>query len=569
MKRALAEVDGRHTGQQPLILRDPAFEGVTIRVSRKSASWYVKYGKVLKKLGDVGNPDAKSEARRAGTIYAVRDAEELADRVRDMLKLGQDPSTYLTARSTGMTHEQAGGHAGTVAARADGAWTWERLVDQFLNEKIKKPTITSKGRVKPPSWKTEKEVVATLRHPELDHLKDTLVRDLRRGQIEAIRNKWNLAGRTGPQSKLVAYVKSSMKWAKRYHDEAGLSDVAPWWLELRAYQHATKVEAARTAGEVVAPPLTPAQVAKLLFLAEKHRVAERPSVDDRRPNLLATADITLSALWFIALTAQRTHASYATRVARIEDRTATDGWHEVSWLPVDMKSKRHFTLPITPDVYRRSIGRAMASPARRTTSQWVFASSREKLRGKEGRADKHISDTALNSVLNRLRGKGKTGSGVDLLKQAGLPHFTLHELRDALTTYLAADQSLPSSAASAILDHAPDGDEPAAREAQVTRDHYNKSQRLELKAAGLNIWSSAVLAEYEELLETERRAAGYKRLLSRRINVKPEHGWLFDHHLPALPGASQPIKMDLSKLSSGVDEDDDDGAFDAPEEEVA
>ncbi len=99
------------------------------------------------------------------------------------------------------------------------------------------------------------------------------------------------------------------------------------------------------------------------------------------------------------------------------------------------------------------------------------------------------------------------------------PHFTLHELRDSLAGYLA-DTQLPASTASAILDHAPDGEEPSGREAVVTRDHYNKSQRMPLKFRGLVVWSEAVLAEFDRLMrshEEAQRVSNLRRRMGERV----------------------------------------------------
>ena len=287
----------------------------------------------------------------------------------------------------------------------------------------------------------------------------------------------------------------------------------------------------------------------LLFIAEKHRVAPG------RRLALRTNEITMAALWWVALSTQRTHAAFAVRCARIDDRRADKGWYEVAWLPADIKSKRHFTLPVPTEMYRRTLGRALAAPNRRQNSVWVFASSRTKLRGRDEMADNPVSDSVLNSLLNRLRGNGEgCARSVDLLAKAGLRHFTLHQLRDALATFLASAIDLPGAAASAILDHEPEGLEPTAREAAVTRDHYNKSQRLALKARGLAVWNEAILTEYERLVRDERvRRYGARfedpamrgQLLA---NLQPAEAWLFDCHLPPA-NATRSSRHDRAGLS--------------------
>ena len=215
LRRGIDEATaGQRTSAQPLVLRDPALVGLTIRVQGKRASFYLKYGKIVKKLGDLGNPRTAEGSREPGLIYAVDVAKDLADTVRRMLDDGTDPSDYLKARSLGATHDEALGKAASILAASEGAWTWEELVRRFVADKISKPTITSRGKVRAPSRGSIRDVKAALEHPDLDHLKPLLLRDLRRDHIERIRDRWNSDGRESAQRKLCAYTKSALTWAR-------------------------------------------------------------------------------------------------------------------------------------------------------------------------------------------------------------------------------------------------------------------------------------------------------------------------------------------------------------------
>lgn len=559
---ALAEADGRHPSTDPLTLRDPGYEGLMIRVTGKSASWYCRFRRTFYRLGAVGDPKLKGDKRVGGAVYSAEAADEIASRIREMVKLGQDPASYITARALGHDHEQAAAAAGTIVAKAAGAWHFGKLVDEFIERKISADTIT-KTSVKPASWKTIKEAKQILLHEDLDDLRDKLARDVTRKDIEDIRDKWHREGFNSRQRKLITYIKSAYTWAKRKHSAAGLDDVLPWWIELAPEEYASQAAIKKSKGEAVTRPLTPAEVAKVLLLAEKHRVIPG------RKLALPTDEITLSLLWFVMLTAQRTHAAAVVHASRVVDRLETDGWVEVSWLPVDVKSKRHHTIPISAEVYRRTIGRALAAPDRRE-SQWVFPSTREKDRGKDSKSDRPVGDTILNSLLRRLRGEDADekgdGSGYDILAEAGLPDFTLHGVRKSLATFLA-DTDLPPGTASTILDHAMPA--MSEEEAAVTARHYNQSQRLPLKHAGLTRWAGAVLGEYQSLLVKERTdRLGSLALTPTRIrrtieNLPAEDAWLFDRHLPELPGTKPAVTstgtLDLRKLRViGEDEGPDD-----------
>ncbi len=94
----------------PLVLRDPTERGLTIRVQGKRAAWYLKFNGTFKRLGAVGNPETKPDLRRSGVLYSGREATELAGRVRQLLRLDQDPSDYLSSRALGLGHARRGRH---------------------------------------------------------------------------------------------------------------------------------------------------------------------------------------------------------------------------------------------------------------------------------------------------------------------------------------------------------------------------------------------------------------------------------------------------------------------------
>ena len=445
-----------------------------------------------------------------GLIFTATDARDLADIVRDRMKRGLDVDGYLTARINGQTHDAAVELGKSTSARETGAWTFATLAERFIADHVSQPKVRRNGSVKPAKDRTIAEVRSILRHADVVAALDReLARDVRKRDVDAIRDAWWHADAKGRQHKLVTYVKSAFKWAKQNHSAAQLDDVAPWWLELRHHRYASQAEMESAAGEAPVQPLTAREVATLLHVAERNRVSPE------RANRSETREVTLAALWWVALTAQRTHAAFQVRTSRVEDRTATDGWWDVSWIPLDMKAGRHFSLAVPPEIYERTIGRALHDPHRRSASVWVFPMRNEKVKGKEERADRPINDNALNNLLGRLRGlKNAKQASSDQIADAGLPRFKLHEVRDALATHLASHTDLPASAASAILDHS-SGEVPDAREAAVTRDHYNKSQRMALKFAGLKAWAEAVLTEYDRIHRNYQRELTAQNALRR------------------------------------------------------
>jgi len=207
LKRAINEADGRHPSRAPLILVDRRFEGVTIRVTGKTAAWYLRYKKVFHRLAPVGySQNTRVEEREKGFIYTAEVATELAENLREIIDRGLDPKAYLADWIENGSYESAAAAAGSVAAKAAGAWNWEQLVDRFIEDWISQDKHLQ-DRVKPSSVRTIKEVKDILRDPDLGHLKTKLVRDLTRADFEPVRDRWFEDDRKTRQKKLISYTK--------------------------------------------------------------------------------------------------------------------------------------------------------------------------------------------------------------------------------------------------------------------------------------------------------------------------------------------------------------------------
>ena len=445
-KRATREADGRHPSRDPMILVDRRYEGLTIRVTGKAAAWYLRYKKVFHRLAPVGyDENTTVDEREKGLLYAVEVAKELAENLREIIDRGFDPKAYIAAWAEHGDCEKAAAAAGSVAAKEAGAWNWGQLVERFLRDHIAQDKHLDHA-VKPASGRTFKEVDDILRDPALDHLKTKLVRDLSRADFEPVRDRWFEAGRKTRQKKLITYTKSALSWAKENFAESGLDDVASWWKDMRHRAFASKAAVAKSRGEKLPRILTAADVAMLLFIAEKNRSLP----DNDNPG--RTGEITLSYLWWVCLTAQRTHAAAAVRTSMIRDRVREDGWHEVSWLPSDVKSRRLHVLPISTEIYRRTIGRALAAPNRREDTVWAFPTNRI-IKVEKGDPDRPVGDWILNNLLARLR--GERTDGPDLLAEAGVPPSSpCTGLREALADLPRGHGPCRAGTASAILDHA-------------------------------------------------------------------------------------------------------------------
>jgi integrase len=223
---------------------------------------------------------------------------------------------------------------------------------------------------------------------------------------------------------------------------------------------------------------------------------------------------TIGALWGVALTAQRTGCLLQLRPDRLFDPPKTErqlkGWKVANWTEEEMKGGRDggrpHSLPLHPEALRILNAYHGESGG---NSDWMFSGRDPK---------KHITQAALNLLMYRLQGrvydhtvkqkparKGKPGpkpqpkkERPNLFEMYGIAPWTLHDVRRAMTTLL--DDKRLGGAATAILGHKTDHDRVEERErmATVTDQHYNRSQRIALKAEGMELWVKTLLAAYKK-----------------------------------------------------------------------
>jgi integrase len=201
------------------------------------------------------------------------------------------------------------------------------------------------------------------------------------------------------------------------------------------------------------------------------------------------------------------------------------GWKIANWTSEEMKGGRDggrpHSLPIPPEALK--VMQAFYREAGEK-SPWMFPGRDPK---------KRVTPAALNLLMYRLQGrvydhtvrqkperKGKPGPKPkpkkirpDLFREHGIRPFTLHDIRRTMTTFL--DDNRLGGAATAILGHKMTRADIGERErlAPVTEQHYNRSQKIDLKAEGMALWVKVLLAACEK----ERRKLGPLRTPRRRL----------------------------------------------------
>lgn len=473
---------------KPLLLTDIGERGLILRVRGGKAEFILRYSGSTKTLGALAPERGEL---KPGEIRTLKDARELAQKARALLRDGLDPKDFLTARAAGKSDEFAEATAKRKTALEAGAWTWADLVHEYADVYLSNPRM-KKGVLKPPSERAAKSAKNALTQIETESLNSKLVSELSLGDFEDVRDLFMAAGRKSASRLFVSNAKAAMSHARKVHSrKSGLEGVAPWWLDLHPLQ-----------STLVSPKMrepSVSDIAKTLFLAEKHRLIEGRKVKRE------TAEITLCAMWWVALTAQRTNAALSIETVQIlpwdTRQGPADGWKVVTWSDEVMKSRNFHSLPIPP---RLALLLERALLVGRAGSKYVFPST--SLR--KGKTDAHIDQNTFKNVVNRLRGKrqdpkgGKdTSDGVDLM--TGIPHYTPHDIR---RTFAATCSNLlvRPDAISEVLDH--EGIETGqklVRSADVTRISYDHSQKLPLKRLAMEAWTDAVFKACDEVWRNE------------------------------------------------------------------
>jgi hypothetical protein len=214
-----------------------------------------------------------------------------------------------------------------------------------------------------------------------------------------------------------------------------------------------------------------------------------------------------------------------------------------------MKGKRPHSLPIPP---RAAMLLERAIISARKDSAYVFPATR--LEG--GKADAHLSRSNPRLIIQRLRGRpADPKAHAEARKEAkkkGEPfeelpdllgktaEFSTHDFRTTFATE-CGNMAVRGDAVSAVLDHQSisTGDAPRFA-APITRQAYDFSQRLELKAIAMQAWTDALFAacdaewaerRAEATAEPKERPAPPRRpseLLERPVYTSSEP-WYVTH----------------------------------------
>lgn len=462
---------------------DDKAPGLILRAQRTSATWYLKLRTTTLRIGPIATfslDEARDQATQARLQHKRgENARAALQSYEQSVAAGEDWDLAL------MASEEAARETPSPLSDADrrvhGPWLWRDMIDEFLAAKTKKLKAGYRD-----------QYASYLRHAGFHDIEDRPVSTITIADLERCRNAIVRSNTASAAHRSVQQGKEALSWAWRYH--AGISGLADcqyeWWQRWSIDYAPGKREHVPTVTDLV----------RTLLVAEHHRTLGATEH--------ATGDGTLGALWALILTGQRTGQLTGTRRARAFPWPDRPGWVAVNWDGGEMKGGksggRAHSLPVPPEAWAIiERHRAACEVKGEPTSAYLFPS----LRG-----DGPVGQSALNQLLYRLEGRAKDPSKErpgarrkrgstagqpreDLMGRYGIAPWVPHDVRRTLATFL--DERRLGGAGSAILAHrAARSEDERERVEHVTRLHYARGQRLPLKAEGMELWVTTVLAAY-------------------------------------------------------------------------
>jgi integrase len=469
------------------IYSDERTQGLRLIVQKNTASWAVKYKNKTITIGWV-HPEGQRPLKTATA------ARELVPIIKGLVD--EDPAQvepFLVARYAGRDNKAAIAEMRPVVT----TWTLQQCADAMIEARTKK---TAQSPLRKASVD---EIYRTLKRAEMKDLVETPAVLLKRGEVEKVRDKIEASSGVSAAKKCVSNIRTILSYCVEYKSgDSGLDHKDMWW------------ELLKTDSKIKARTRTPSitDIVKTLQLAADYLDRPLPGRVDGKHGLRNNV---YAAFWWLVLTAQRTTAGLALRKVDFYPDPRDPDYYLAAWDEGVTKNKKTHVLPIPKRAVEHML--PLIEAAKDHGSEWVFASER----GKEDK-DISISRTAVRQFIVRLQGrdplmKGKEAAR-DLLAEAGVMHWTPHDLRRSITLVMD-DAGIPGGA-SAVLAHeiklsehlgedalteAQREEWAANRMAKITKLAYGGGTFLKLKKSAMTIWTDAVLEAWEVVQEPKEQ----------------------------------------------------------------
>jgi len=451
-------------------------KNIMLRVRGGTVTWYFRYKKAQTSFGysypkntelDISNIKEVANlvimlrkefdiAARRGDVEPIKIVDEFIGAYfsfKDELKPGEKPEdiNYLDIKRL---------YESPTIAEIDSpkptTWTLRQCIEQMLEDRSRS---THSDPLSPAS---ADDYRITMNRSECKDLMDKHACLIDREDIEKVRDILRDTKGLNPARKLVTHVRATLDYCFHEHvGKSGLKGNENWWLMLKFKEKSEPRE--RT------PTLT--EIARTMILAEHFSRHKAPKSRIKR---MAIGLEVLHAYYFVCLTAQRQGAAVQLECANVH---TIDGTVIAEFMNDQMKGKRKFALPLPQSVID------FVPPLHDFGNRKnVFESYLE--------YPTPVSRSAIYGVLSRLKKYG-------VLKPNDIEFFTPHDIRRSFAEVL--DEAGVPAGASVVLDHVIEHEENLRQKsAKITSKSYHAMQRIPLKTEAMEIWTTALLNEYEK-----------------------------------------------------------------------
>lgn len=470
------------------VFTDEKLTGLRLMVQGKRASWIVRWKDYSPVIGYV---HAKGER----IMTAPKTVRDLATTVLGLLK--DDPKKvgpFLDAHWSGQKKADA---LQAVHKSAD-SWTLRECVEQTIEGKTAPDAKHKIGA------NTVKDYRGTFSRDVFQKVLDKPAVLVTRGDIESVRDHVKKHVGASPAIKIVTYTRAVLDYCARNHaGQSGLDKVDAWWHFLNA---PFEIKPRNRRPEVES-------IVATLLLAEEYLTKPLPG---RAQGVNGTNPGTLAGLWWLVLTCQRATAGMSLLAHDVVTDPDSNEFLLAAWAEDVMKAGQAHVLPV-PDRAWAMISSFREKGRHAGSQEWAFPSERKK--------DAHATASGVYRILYRLAGRDaliqkakveRKGKKIperterrDLLKEAGIDWWSLHDLRRSLTKVLD-ENGIPGGATVILAHDIHEKSELAVtasereredfqrlRTARITKMAYGGAQYIALKKEAMRIWTDAVLDEYE------------------------------------------------------------------------
>ena len=431
-------------------IRDTLVPGLCLRIRGRSASWHLMTRAQSLRLASADELSVKEARERARSV--VQETKPKIKRaVAVMLEAGIPPiDANLIAR--GLPIDPTDKWVGT--------WNWSKAMGEFL---------VTKAEELSPNWFRQFRRFA--RDDVFFPFEERPLAKLEFAHLDALRQEVRANYSTTRARRVMAAAIEMLDWIwKEHRSEAGLQKLQyPWWRDLSLAPKQSKPRFVPTADILV------------------RTLAVLESSDGLKP-------VHAKIMRFLVFSAQRIDQVCSLKSSQIQRNP--DGSAIVHWTAKDMKGRQPHAIWIPKETAELVSEKG----------DYAFPANDD---GK-----RPVRPSVINRWLANLWGRSSTkpkeerkgkpgpkpgsGSLPTVLSDAKIPYWTPHTVRSVFATVLI--DAMQDAAASAILAHkrpqsSPLPEKPADAGAEdVTLRFYSRSQRLQLKQAGMEVWLAALKA---------------------------------------------------------------------------